>query len=158
MAPEFKVLKADNLFLYSLCVAVRCAVFVGEQECPIELEFDAQEDDCMHYVAVESRGDDVIPLGTARWRGAKLDGKPAGKIERVAVMDEARGRGIAKAMMQAVIDDIEQDEQGFSAIILNSQDYAMRLYEKLGFVAYGDGNIDAEIPHHMMKKIIERKR
>lgn len=152
MASEFKVLKADNLFLYSLCTAVRSSVFVEEQSCPIAEEFDQDEDHCIHYVAVENRDGHVVPLGTARWRHYSLEGKNAAKIERVAVMKEARGRGVAKVMMEALVGDIKEDAQSFDVIVLNSQDYAIPFYNKFGFSAYGDGNIEAGIPHHMMRK------
>ena len=147
MANKIEVLKADNKHLYSLCVAVRYAVFVIEQVCPILEEYDALEDDCVHFIALEEGGQ---PLGTARWR--LYDGKA--KIERVATLEAARGKGVAKSLMKTIIEDIEAGENAVSEVILGAQDHAQGFYEALGFAAYGDGFMEAGIPHHMMRKTL----
>jgi predicted GNAT family N-acyltransferase len=144
---DIKVLKAQNQYHYALCIAIRYNVFVMEQECPILEECTPQEDNCHHYVALEA---DDIPLGTARWR--EYDAKTA-KVERVATMEAARGKGVASKLMMKVVEDIA-DTKKYEHIILGAQNEAIPFYEKLGYVVYGDEFMDAGIKHHMMGKTL----
>ncbi len=157
--PDIHVIKTESLYHYALCVAIRHSVFVGEQQCPVAEEYDALEDSCRHYVAFI--GGEAV--GTARWRPYHGNAK----IERVAVLKQARGSGVARALMEKLMRDIEgdsgedsgnnfDDDSGvFAAMVLSAQDHAIPFYGRLGFVAERDGYLEAGIPHHMMRKIIE---
>jgi len=90
---------------------------------------------------------DDKPVGTARWRMASDN---LAKIERVAVLEDARGHSIGKKLTQAAIDEIKATSHA-ELIKVGAQDYIMPLYEKLGFIAIGDGYMDGgNIPHHDM--------
>lgn len=120
--------------------AIRKIVFVDEQHCPPELEWE-NEDVSTHFLAVS----DHKPCGACRWR--KTD---AGyKLERFAVLKEFRGSGVGRALIATVLDDLPTDA---NYIYLNSQLDAMSLYAKFGFIAEGDQFEEAGIQHFKMVK------
>jgi predicted GNAT family N-acyltransferase len=71
------------------------------------------------------------------------------KIGRVAVRHDWRGRGVARAMMVDARDRMRA--RGQSRFYLSAQVDALGLYEKLGFVAFGERFIEAGIEHLAMK-------
>ncbi len=123
------------------CYAIRVAVFVEEQAVPLELEMDEYDDAATHFLLRD--GD--APLATARL----LDKHGLAKIGRVAVVKEARGRGLGLAVMQAVLQEARR--RGFVEAILDSQTYAIPFYVRLGFIAEGEEFDDASIPHFLMR-------
>ena len=124
------------------CYAIRKTVFVEEQAVPLHLELDEYDDVAAHFLLRD--GD--AALATARM----LDKHGLAKIGRVAVLREARGRGLGLVLMRAVLDEARR--QGFREAVLDSQTYAIPFYERLGFVAEGDEFDDAGIPHYLMRR------
>jgi predicted GNAT family N-acyltransferase len=149
---EIKIIRAENQYTYALCMALRYECFVIEQNCPLLEELTPHEDDCHHYLAVCGEIDnlDYVPMGTARWREYE-DG--IAKIERVATKAEYRGKGVASKLIKQIIEDIKA-AGGYKKIVLGAQDTAMPLYEKQGFLVYGEGFVEAGIDHHMMEKVL----
>ena len=122
--------------------AVRKAVFVDEQKVSLPLEFDGLDDDAEHLLArVDGRA-----VGTLRLRA--IDPVIA-KIERVAVREEARGRAIGAALVQAAIDHLQ--ERGFHQAKLHAQTHALDFYAKLGFETHGEVFDEDGIPHRAMR-------
>ena len=146
-AQGIEVRKAENFLDYARCIQIRTKVFVFGQDVPPEREVDGHENECRHFLAMY----DGVPVGTGRWRRYK-DNKA--KVERLAVLEEMRGKKIGAALMRAMMDDIA-GEEGITGIILGAQDHAIPFYEAFGFSVYGDGYRDGgDIPHHdMMKKM-----
>jgi len=120
--------------------AIRTEVFVHEQHCPPELEWEFEEESKHFLVTV---GD--VPAGAARWR--KTD--KGYKLERFAVLKQFRGIGVGHALVQAVLNDLPADA-GY--IYLHAQVQAMPLYEKSGFVKTGPEFEEAGIRHYKMEK------
>lgn len=118
---------------------IRSRVFQQEQNVPEELEFDGYDSDAQHLLAYL----DGIPVGTTRIRF--LDAQTA-KIERLAVLPEARGRGIATLLMQKALSLCKSQQQ----VIVNAQIYIQHLYEKLGFQVVGEPFNEAGIAHVKM--------
>ena len=125
------------------CYDIRKAVFVEEQAVPLELEMDEYDDTATHFLLRDAAG---APLATARL----LDKHGLAKIGRVAVLKEARGRGLGLMLMQFVLE--EARKRGFTEAVLDSQTYAIPFYERLGFTAEGDEFEDAGIPHFLMRR------
>lgn len=122
--------------------AIRKIVFVHEQGCPPELEWE-NEDVSTHFLALS----DHKPCGACRWR--KTD--KGYKLERFAVLKEFRGQGVGRALIATALDDLPADA---NYIYLNSQLDAMSLYAKFGFVAEGEQFEEAGIQHfRMVKKV-----
>lgn len=120
--------------------AIRRTVFVAEQNCPPELEYE-NEDVSTHFLATVNG----LPAAACRWR--KTDS--GYKLERFAVLKEFRGKGIGQAMVAAVLKDLPDDA---TYIYLNAQIDAVGLYAKFGFVAEGPRFEEAGIQHFKMVK------
>lgn len=125
------------------CYAIRTTVFVQEQNVPPELELDALEDQCVHFLARENG----VPLGTAR-----LLDRGYAKVQRVAVVKSARGTGLGRRLMEAVLGHAKA--AGFTEARLDAQVSAIAFYERLGFVAEGPEFDDAGIAHRLMTKAL----
>ena len=128
----------DNA-LMEMAKYIRCEVFVKEQNVPFEEDWDEEESE--NYLIY----DENKPVGTMRWRdiGDKI------KIERVAVLAECRGKGIATVMLKEVIGEIKSKTE--KPITLHSQLLAIPLYERLGFKQYGELFYEANISHYAME-------
>jgi len=120
--------------------AIRREVFVGEQNCPPELEWE-HEDESTHFLATV----DGVPAGAARWR--KTDN--GYKLERFAVLKQFRGQGVAQELVRTVLADLPANAE---YIYLNAQIQAMSLYEKFGFIKEGPQFEEAGIQHFKMVK------
>jgi len=120
--------------------AIRREVFVGEQNCPPELEWE-HEEESNHFLATV----DGIPAGASRWR--KTD--KGYKLERFAVLKKFRGKGVGQALVQAVLNDLPNDAD---YIYLHAQVDAVTLYERFGFGKTGPEFEEAGIRHYKMEK------
>jgi predicted GNAT family N-acyltransferase len=137
---EIQVKKVSDPEILEKVFAIRREVFVGEQNCPPELEWEFEEEST-HFLATV----DGIPAGASRWRKT-VNGY---KLERFAVLKDFRGLGVAQKLVQAVLDDLPSDAD---YIYLNAQILAMGLYEKFGFVKEGPQFEEAGIQHFKMVK------
>lgn len=117
---------------------VRYRVFVVEQKVPREVEVDDQDPIAVHALATDDEG---TPIGTGRL-------SDDGRIGRVAVLREWRGRDVGTKLMQRVID--EARSTGLKTVYLHGQLRSMPFYEKLGFVARGPEFMEAGIAHREM--------
>jgi predicted GNAT family N-acyltransferase len=120
------------------------AVFVEEQGVSPDEEIDDLDtlsSRAIHYIAFG----DGTPIATAR---LVIDGVHA-KIGRVAVARASRGQGYGASIMRAVMTDAAK--RGIRDLTLHSQTHAIAFYQHLGFVAYGDGFLEAGIPHIAMR-------
>lgn len=118
--------------------AIRKEVFVVEQDCPPELEWEF-EDESTHFLARV----DGSPAGAARWRKT-VKGY---KLERFAVLKAYRGFGLGQELVKAVIADLPSD---VNYVYLHAQIQAMGLYSKFGFEAEGPQFEEAGIQHFKM--------
>jgi len=109
--------------------AIRRIVFVEEQGVSEEIEIDGLDDQAEHLLAViEGR-----PVGTLRMR--LFDGGRIAKIERVAVLAQARGRQVGEALMRAVL--TQARARGAAEAKVHAQTVVQDFYTRLGFVAVG---------------------
>lgn len=120
--------------------AIRKVVFVEEQNCPPELEWE-NEEVSVHFLATA----DGVPCGACRWR----ETENGYKLERFAVLKEYRGKGVGQALVAAVLQDLPENA---NYVYLNAQLDAMGLYSKFGFVKEGPQFEEAGIQHFKMVK------
>lgn len=125
------------------CLVIREQVFVQEQGVPRELELDALDAVAVHFLLRNDQTGE--PLATARL----LNKGNAAKIGRVAVMSQARGQGVGRELMLAVL--AEAQRRGFSEAVLDAQIAVLPFYLRLGFVAEGPEFLDANILHRTMR-------
>jgi ElaA protein len=122
--------------------AIRRVVFQDEQKVPADEEFDADDDVAVHVIALD--GDTAV--GTGR---VVLHADHA-KIGRMAVLREWRGRGVGRALLEALMQ--EAVRHGASRALLHAQVQAIGFYERAGFAAFGEVFDEAGIPHRRMAK------
>ena len=70
-----------------------------------------------------------------------------------AVLREARGRGIGRALMRAIEDRART--LGLDRVCLNGQLSALPFYRQLGYRAHGDVFLEAGIEHRAMDRVLE---
>ncbi len=138
--PEIRVNKVNNPETLQTVFAIRKEVFVLEQHCPPELEWE-HEEESHHFLALV----DGQPAGACRWRKTEL----GYKLERFAVLKQHRGKGVAHTMVSTVLRDLPEDA---TYIYLNAQVDAMPLYAKSGFEKVGEQFEEAGIQHYKMVK------
>lgn len=117
---------------------VRHEVFVLGQNVPSEIESD-DFDTTSWYVLAVSRDNQAI--GCARLQ-------PNGKLTRIAVLPSWRRRGIARQMLQDILDIAAQ--QDLNSLYLHAQLSAVDLYTEFGFVKTGQSFEEAGISHIKM--------
>ena len=120
--------------------AIRHEVFIVEQKVPAELEFTGDDDQHHHVIAINAQGD---PIGTARLSAA-------GKIGRMAVLKNARRKGVGSAMLDMLIAIAKI--HGHQSVTLSSQLHALPFYSRHGFQEHGDTYMEAGIPHQRMQR------
>ncbi|MGY3264743.1 putative GNAT family N-acyltransferase [Lysobacter sp. HA35] len=124
--------------------AIRDVVFVQEQRVPVEIERDALDAACTHVLARDGEG---RPIGTGRLA-------PSGKIGRMAVLGEWRGRGVGRAMLLRLLDAARA--AGLADVMLHAQVDAERFYAADGFLPVGERFEEAGIVHQEMRRTIDR--
>lgn len=131
--------------------AIRWKVFVEEQNVPAEEELDEFEKVARHFIAYA----DSKAVGTARWRFTEK----GCKLERFAVLQEMRSKGVGSALLQTMLDDIQTvcQQLGKSNILLylHAQVTAVGLYKKFGFQPEGNPFDECGIMHYLMKRNLE---
>jgi predicted GNAT family N-acyltransferase len=118
--------------------AIRREVFVVEQNCPPELEWEF-EDESTHFLATV----DGEPAGACRWR--KTD--KGYKLERFAVLKKFRGKGVGQELVRTVLEDLPADA---AYVYMHAQIQAVSLYEKFNFEKTGPEFEEAGIRHYKM--------
>lgn len=117
---------------------IRKRVFIDEQKVAPELEWDEHDASATHFLlTVEG-----CALGTARLL-------PGGRIGRVALLPAARGKGLGRRLMHAIMAHARQ--QGMEQLELSAQTHALGFYAQLGFVSCSEVYLDAGIPHQTMR-------
>jgi len=121
-------------------------VFVHEQGVPAEVEIDGLDPVCTHVAAETANG---AVVGTGRLL-------PEGRIGRMAVDAAWRGRGIGRALLDALVACAR--ERGFATVELHAQTRAAGFYAAAGFRPEGPVFDDAGIPHRRMRRVLRDDR
>lgn len=140
---DFHVEIADYVSDFSALRAVRDAVFVQEQGVPVELELDQFDPRCRHVLARDAEG---RPIGTGRL-------SPQGRIGRMAVLRDWRGRGVGAALLQTLVDLARS--LGFPIVELHAQVDAIGFYEHHAFECIGPEFVEAGIRHRGMRRTLD---
>lgn len=119
---------------------IRTAVFIKEQNVPIELEWDEFDNDSTHILAYYNNK----AVGTARLLND-------GHIGRMAVLKAYRRRNIGKKMLKYMLELAHKNL--LTEIEVSAQEHAVEFYKKQGFSVISDVYLDAGIPHYDMKYI-----
>lgn len=125
---------------------IRTRVFIEEQACPPELEWDEHETTSRHLIGYV----DGTPAATARWRTVSHGDRLVAKLERFAVLPEYRGQGHGRSLVEQVLDDARL--AGFDAYLIHAQEYLEDFYRSFGFETVGEVFEEAGILHVKMIK------
>ncbi len=117
---------------------IRKEVFVKEQNCPEDIEWEFEEES-RHFLATVND----ISAGTARWR----ETENGIKLERFAVLKEFRNKNIGSALLKAILNDVPKDGR---KIYLHAQITAKDFYVKHDFKSSGENFWEADIEHVKM--------
>ncbi len=136
--------------------SIRRIVFIEGQDVPEEDDFDGLDEIATHILAIdESNYDNEKAVGTARFRVTEKhkDNSPKKiKLERFAVLEEARGKKIGQKMVEFALEQIQKKEEfkNLETIYLHAQLAAVSLYERCGFEKDGDIFEESGIMHYKM--------
>jgi predicted GNAT family N-acyltransferase len=124
LAPHLSVRVARSVDDLMRAVAIRGAVYIGEQECPYDEEFDGNDFSATHLVGY-------------------VDGEPAGcmriryfadfaKVERLVVRKEFRSSGLAR---QIVLESVGLcQDKGYERVYVYAQKRLVGFWAKCGFI------------------------
>jgi ElaA protein len=122
-------------------VALRIDVFVVEQKCPYpELDGRDVEPDAEQVWTQDDRG----PTACLR---VLTDPDGAARIGRVCTRADARGRGLAAALITDVL-----DRTADRVVVLEAQSHLAGWYGRFGFRADGPEYVEDGIPHLPMRR------
>ena len=128
---------------------IRSDVFVKEQGCPLDEEFD--EFDEWSNLGTRSYHFNVEYykkcVGTAR---IIMDSSVnlVAKVQRVCLLKEYRSKGLGLMLMQKIHDFLK--EENIFHVELSAQITAIDFYEKIGYETEGGTYLDAGIVHKKM--------
>lgn len=125
--------------------AIREEVFVNEQGCPLEDEFDQFDNlDAMCKHILVHYNDQAVGTGRVRFI------QDVGKLERICILEPYRKFGIGKGIVSK-LEEIAV-EQGAAKVKLHGQTHAEGFYHKLGYQTASEQFIEDGIPHILMIK------
>ncbi len=104
-------------------IAIRGAVYMGEQQCPFEEEFDGNDFSATHLIC--HKGNE--PVGCMRIRYFA----DFAKFERLAVRNESRNVGLAGQIVDAAIELCRK--KGYRVLYAHSQKRLLKFWEQRGF-------------------------
>ena len=131
---------------WQMARAIRQRVFIEEQACPPEEEWDEHDATSRHVLGLV----DGKPAATARWRPVKYEEQPAAKLERFAILPAYRGRGYGRQLVRYVMEDAER--AGFATQIMHAQAHLEPFYASLGFKVVDEPFTEAGILHVKMAR------
>ena len=130
--------------LYEI-LALRCEVFVVEQECAYQ-DLDYKDQKAIHVMGKKEGR--VVAYTRIFKPGDYFENTSIG---RVVVPKSQRQFGYGKEIMQASLQEIE-DNFPKGTIELSAQTYLKKFYNDLGFIEQGEGYLEDGIPHVRMVK------
>ncbi|MFD2033318.1 GNAT family N-acetyltransferase [Belliella marina] len=144
---NIKVEKIKTKEQLDLIFKIREEVFVVEQRVDPKEEYDEFEEISTHfYASVDGQA-----AGTARWRFTNN----GIKLERFAVLESMRGKGVGQALVKAVVDDIAETKDAKGKLLyMHAQLTAIPLYAKFGFEKVGEMFEECNIMHYQMEKYL----
>ena len=136
---KIKQINTDEDF--KTCLMIRHKVFCKEQNVPKEIEVDKYEKESIHFLAFF----DQKPAATGRLR--IVNNKV--KFERIATLEEYRGKGVATKLMRHM-EQFAKEKYPSNQMTLDAQTTALTFYLKLGWSPIGECFYEANIEHQKM--------
>ena len=128
--------------LHKDAVQIRKDVFMEEQG--FHDEFDETDETAVHLVLYMDRK----PAATCRFFPGQTQGEYI--VGRIAVEKEFRGNHLGSRILSAAESKIRSS--GGTTVRLHAQQQARSFYEKQGYTAFGEPDLDEDCPHIWMEK------
>lgn len=128
--------------------AIRQRVFVEEQRCPPEEEWDAFDKTSHHILGTL----DSVPIAAARWRQVSDHTGRSAKLERFAVLPDGRGCGRGRKLIAFTL--AAATAAGHRRFMVHAQAHLEDLYASFGFITKGARFMEAGIPHVEMVLVL----
>ena len=122
--------------------SLRGKVFIEEQGVPLEIEWDDHDETASHFLLTQN----TVALACGRML-------PDGKIGRMAVLKEERGKGLGHKLLAFMVEHARL--HGMTRLYLHAQEHAINFYLDAGFFPYGERFEEAGIPHAAMEMEID---
>lgn len=139
-----KIKQACTQYEFFSLMQIRCKVFMCEQNVDPLIEMDDEDKTCMHYILE----DNYKIIATCR----VLEHDDIWHLGRIAVLEEYRKQHYGSELIKHMI--MLAKNKNIKKIELGSQVHAIPFYESLGFKAYGEIFMDADIEHKEMELIL----
>ncbi len=130
----------------NLASPVRNEVFVQEQNIPLEMEWDHEDDTALHAVLINRMG---MPLATGR---LMQHAPGVARIGRMAVKRQMRGSDLGHRVLQALMQAAK--DRGDKQVLLHAQCRVEGFYKRAGFAPQGAVFEEAGIAHIEMVRAI----
>ena len=137
--PLYSITEVSWQHAQTALMQIRQQVFVIEQQVPETLEWDGLDEHAVHLQALDSQGN---AIACARIL-------PNGSIGRMAVLENWRGMGVGKALLQTALASCRK--RGWLQVKLSAQTHAITFYQQAGFEVCSGIYLDAGIPHQDMR-------
>ncbi|AGR41873.1 GNAT family N-acetyltransferase [Spiroplasma diminutum] len=138
---EFLIDFSMNNVVFEKAKDIRIDVFCNEQNYSQEEEIDAYDEKSYHVIGFFEQK----PVCCAR-----IVNKPDGTyLGRIAVLKEYRGKGLGSKLVDYLVKYVTNNLK-ITEIFLESQDKAVKLYEKFGFKIISEPFMDGPIVHYKM--------
>jgi predicted GNAT family N-acyltransferase len=128
---------------FDAALALRIAVFCGEQGVTFDGDRDGLDDEALHLVAVE--GGEVV--GTCRM---VIEPGGTARFGRLCVRASSRGTGVGGRLLAEA--EREARRAGARRIGMHAQTDALSLYRRAGYRPYGERFDEEGIEHLGMEK------
>lgn len=146
MDEKVEVIVANNEKLMDIVWNVRHKVFTVEQGIPAELDKDGEDSHATNILLnVQGR---IVGTGRLVIKNGK------GKLARIAVLDEFRGRGYASVIVRAL--EAHGEELGVDEFELYPHNYLEKLYQQLGYSR--DPDYFSSVAGHKLIRMTKNKR
>lgn len=137
-----KVIEATTDKTKQEALSIREQVFIEEQGVDPSIEHDKYDATAIHIVGYLNQK----PIAAARVR--IIDDQ--GKIQRVAILKNERGKGFGKQLMIEIESILKQKQ--IDSFYLNAQSHAIDFYQSIGYQLDSEPFYEAGIEHVTMKK------
>jgi predicted GNAT family N-acyltransferase len=139
---QIKVVEIKSPAQMEQAWVIRRRVFIEEQHVPEEIELDADDARAFHALALD--GSEPVGCGRMMMQEGYV------KIGRMAVLQNRRGTGIGRSVLEFLMDAARR--QGYRKAALDAQLHAEVFYLKCGYIPKGEPFEEAGIMHRLMEK------
>lgn len=147
---EYRLTVGQWSQLRAMAAPIRELVFVQEQAVPLEMEQDEFDATALHAV-VQAADDRPIATGRIVFQPGEALPGVVGRIGRLAVLEQHRGRGVGTMLLSSLLDC--GLKRGIDQFELHAQLEAAPLYQRHGFVPHGAVFDEAGIDHVLMVRV-----